>query len=81
MNCGELFFFHRNHRISYKNSPHSPHFLQKFNQKPRPGKETKDYGLKIAFSLGIITNMNMTKLIANKHWRSILERHYQPLQK
>ena len=34
------YFFHRihrNHRISYKSSPHSPHFLQKLTQKPRPG--------------------------------------------
>ena len=29
---------HHNHRISYKISPHSPHFLQKFTQKPRPGQ-------------------------------------------
>ena len=41
--CGEkwwIIFFHRihrNHRISYENSPHSPHFLRKFTQKPRPG--------------------------------------------
>ena len=34
-----IFFhrIHRNHRISYENSPHSPHFLRKFTQKPRPG--------------------------------------------
>ena len=41
--CGEkrwIIFFHRihrNHRISYDNSQHSPHFLRKFTQKPRPG--------------------------------------------
>ena len=41
--CGEMrwnIYFHRihrNQRISYKNSPHSPHFLQKFTQKPRSG--------------------------------------------
>ena len=45
--CGEMrwnIYFHRihrNHRISYKNSPHSPHFLQKFTQKPRPGHQWK----------------------------------------
>ena len=40
--CGELFFFHRihrNHCISYTNSPHSPHFLQKCTRKPRPGSQ------------------------------------------
>ena len=43
MKCGEMrcnIYFHRihrNHRISYKNSPRSPHFLQKFTQNPRPG--------------------------------------------
>ena len=37
--CGEkqwiifLHRIHRNHRISYENSPHSPHFLQKFTPK------------------------------------------------
>ena len=41
--CGEkrwIIFFHRihrNHRISYENSPHSSHFLRKFTKKPRPG--------------------------------------------
>ena len=48
--CGEIFFVTtftaitafltkilRTHRISYKNSPHSPHFLQKFTQKTDPG--------------------------------------------
>ena len=33
-------YFHRihsNHCIFYKNSPHSPHFLQKFNQTLDPG--------------------------------------------
>ena len=40
--CDEMrwFFFHRihrNHRSSYINSSHSPHFLQKFTQNPRPG--------------------------------------------
>ena len=41
--CGEMqwnIYFHRNHHISYKNSPHSPHLLQKFTQKPRPGYES-----------------------------------------
>ena len=44
MKCGEMrcnIYFHRihhNHRISYKNSPRSPHFLQKFTQNPRPGE-------------------------------------------
>ena len=35
-----IFFFHRiprNHRFFFKNSPQSPHFLQQFTQKPRPG--------------------------------------------
>ena len=42
-NWGEMWWnilvhrIHRNHRISYKNSPHSPHFLQKVTQKPWPG--------------------------------------------
>ena len=39
--CVEI-FFHRirsNYRISYKNAPHSTHFLQKFTQKPRLGKD------------------------------------------
>ena len=31
-------FFHRNHSISYKRTPHSQHFLQKRTQKPCPGK-------------------------------------------
>ena len=34
--CREMrwnIYFHRNHHISYKDSPH---FLQKFTQKPRP---------------------------------------------
>ena len=41
--CGEMrwnIYFHRihrNHRISYNNSPQSLPFLQKFTQKPRPG--------------------------------------------
>ena len=34
--CGEK----KIHRISYEYSPHSPHFLQKFTLKPRPGKYT-----------------------------------------
>ena len=32
---------HCNHRISYKISPHSPHFLQKITLKPRPGYKVK----------------------------------------
>ena len=42
--CGEMRWniychrYYRNHRISYQNSPHSPHFLQIFIRKPRPGK-------------------------------------------
>ena len=43
--CDEMWWniychrIHRNHRISFKNSPHSPHFLQKFTRKPRPGNQ------------------------------------------
>ena len=49
--CGEMWgiiYFHRihrNHRISYKNLPHSPHFFQKFTQKPKnldPGSRGVD---------------------------------------
>ena len=38
--CGALrwnIYIQRYHRISYKTSPHSPRFLPKFTQKPRPG--------------------------------------------
>ena len=38
--CGDMrwiIFSLRIHHNSYKHSPHSPHFLQNFTQKPRPG--------------------------------------------
>ena len=58
--CGEkrwIIFFHRihrNHRISYENSPHSPHFLRKFTQKPRPGILKNAISMQVSKNSGLL---------------------------